>query len=329
MLARAHFGQLTIPAAQTAINLDEPRIAWMREHGTLHIPDVRENEDFPALGSTIGVRTYLGVPLIQKGQFIGTLNARRTEVCPFTPAQIKLLGTFADQAVIALENVRLFNELKESLEQQTATSEILGVIASSPTDIQPVLDAVAERAAKLCDATDAQIIQVEHDFVHPVSSYGSMPHRTLDEKQAISRAVVTTRAITDRRTIHVHDLAAETDREFPGSKEFQQRFGTRSILVTPLMREDIPIGAIMIRRTEVRPFSPKQIKLLETFSAQAVIVSRMSACSKRFSSATPNCAKRWSTRLPQLKCLLSSAVHRRTCSRCLMPLSRAQHGFAG
>ena len=96
------------------------------------------------------------VPLRQQGKLVGLLNARRTEVRPFTPAQIKLLETFADQAVIAIENVRLFQELKESLEQQTATSEILGVIASSPTDIQPVLDVVAKNAARLCDATDAQ-----------------------------------------------------------------------------------------------------------------------------------------------------------------------------
>ena len=100
---------------------------------------------------------YLAVPLRQQGELIGALIARRTEVRPFTPAQIKLLETFADQAVIAIENVRLFQELKESLEQQTATSEILGVIASSPTDIQPVLDVVAENAARLCDATDALI----------------------------------------------------------------------------------------------------------------------------------------------------------------------------
>ena len=106
-------------------------------------------------------RTYLSVPLRQQGELIGTLNARRIEVRPFTPAQIKLLETFADQAVIAIENVRLFQELKESLEQQTATSEILGVIASSPTDIQPVLNTVAANAARLCEATDAQIRLVE------------------------------------------------------------------------------------------------------------------------------------------------------------------------
>ena len=120
----------------------------MREHGTLHIPDVRAQNDFPMVGSAGGWRTYLAVPLRQQGELIGALIARRTEVRPFTPAQIKLLETFADQAVIAIENVRLFQELTEALEQQTATSEILGVIASSPTDIQPVLDTVAENAAR-------------------------------------------------------------------------------------------------------------------------------------------------------------------------------------
>ena len=136
----------------------------MREHGTLHIPDVRAQNDFPTMGAVSGSRTCLRVPLRQQGELIGTLGARRTEVRPFTPAQIKLLETFADQAVIAIENVRLFQELKESLEQQTATSEILGVIASSPTDIQPVLDAVAENAARLCEAADAQIRLVEDDI---------------------------------------------------------------------------------------------------------------------------------------------------------------------
>ena len=147
MVPRAHFGP--IPIGRVEISIDEPQFRWMREHGTLHIPDVRAQNDFPTLGSASGWRTFLAVPLRQQGELIGALNARRTEVRPFTPAQIKLLETFADQAVIAIENVRLFQELKESLEQQTATSEILGVIASSPTDIQPVLDAVAENAARV------------------------------------------------------------------------------------------------------------------------------------------------------------------------------------
>ena len=105
----------------------------------------------------------LAVPLRQQGEFIGSLNARRIEVRPFTPVQIKLLETFADQAVIAIENVRLFNELKESLEQQTATSEILGVIASSPTDVQPVLDAIVESAARVCGIDDVVLSRLRPD----------------------------------------------------------------------------------------------------------------------------------------------------------------------
>ena len=138
MVLRAHFGP--IPIGRVEISIDEPQFRWMREHGTLHIPDVRAQNDFPTVGSAGSWRTYLTAPLRQQGELIGALIARRTEVRPFTPAQIKLLETFADQAVIAIENVRLFQELKEALEQQTATSEILGVIASSPTDIQPVLE---------------------------------------------------------------------------------------------------------------------------------------------------------------------------------------------
>ena len=135
----------------------------MREHGTLHIPDVRAQNEFPGVGSGGDCAHFLVVPLRQQGELIGDLIARRTEVRPFTPAQIKLLETFADQAVIAIENVRLFKEFKESLEQQTATSEILGVIASSPTDIQPVLDTVAENAARVCEANNAVIFRVDGD----------------------------------------------------------------------------------------------------------------------------------------------------------------------
>jgi len=243
----------------------------MREHGALHIPDIRAQNDFPMMGSTGNYRTYLAAPLCQQGELIGRLIARRTEVHPFTPAQIKLMETFADQAVIAIENVRLFQELKESLEQQTATSEILGVIASSPTDIQPVLDAVAASAARLCDSVDAQIFRVEGDVLRIAASYGALPKTTPEETRPVNRGSVNGRAVVDRRTIHVHDLAAESETEWPEGVAFQRRFGHRTILATPLLREGTPIGAINIRRWEVRPFSDKQIKLLETFADQAVI----------------------------------------------------------
>ena len=138
MIPQAHFGPIPLSMIRTEISIDEPHFRWMREHGALHIPDTRAQNDFPMVGSGGNSRTFLAAPLLQQGKLIGGLFARRTEVRPFSPAQIALLETFADQAVIAIENVRLFQELTEALEQQTATSEILGVIASSPTDIQPV-----------------------------------------------------------------------------------------------------------------------------------------------------------------------------------------------
>jgi GAF domain-containing protein len=173
MVLRSHFGPL--PLGRLEINRDEAQHRWMAEYGTLHIPDIRAQNDFPTVGSGgVSFRTFLAAPLKLHGRLIGNLTARRIEVRPFTPAQIKLLETFADQAVIAIENVRLFRELKESLEQQTATSEILGVIASSPTDIQPVLDTVAANAARLCDASDAVVLRTQGAALQPVALHGSI-----------------------------------------------------------------------------------------------------------------------------------------------------------
>ena len=271
MISRAHIGPIPIPVGREEMSIDEPRFRWIREHGTLHIPDVRaQRNDFPTLGRVTGPRTFLLVPLRQHGHFIGLLNARRIDMRPFTPVQITLLETFASQAVIAIENVRLFQELKESLEQQTATSEILGVIASSPTDIQPVLDVVAENAARVCGATDAVMLRVDGNVLTRVAHYGPVPNMR-PEAPPISRGWVTGRAVVDRRTIHIHDLEAESESEFPEAREYALRSGHRTALATPLLRDGIPVGVIHIRRMEVRPFTDRQIKLLETFASQAVI----------------------------------------------------------
>ncbi len=269
LVSRAQFGP--VPAGTVEISVDAPAPRWVREHGTLHIPDVHEQNDVQTANLS-GSRTHLFVPLRQKGEFIGVLSARRIEVRPFTPAQIKLLETFADQAVIAIENVRLFQELKESLEQQTATSEILGVIASSPTDIQPVLNTVAENAARLCEANDAAIWRAERDKFWLAASHGSLPISRAEEVRPMTRRGPLGRAMIDRETIHIHDLSSpEAQAEFPAAQAISESVGVRTDLVTPLLREEIAIGAIHIRRTEVRPFSEKQIALLKTFAAQAVI----------------------------------------------------------
>ena len=209
------------------------------------------------------------IPLLREGIPIGVIGIRRSEVKPFTHKQIALLKTFADQAVIAIENVRLFQELTEALEQQTATSEILGVIASSPTDIQPVLDTIAKSAAQVCSADDAVIRLVQDDGLQLAAHYGSIcvevPIRPIDRNSAVGRAV------SDRAVIHIEDLLAVIEKEFPATVATSDGLGLRTLLAVPLMRENEPIGVIVIRRTVVQPFSAKQISLLETFAAQAVI----------------------------------------------------------
>jgi GAF domain-containing protein len=246
---------------------------------TIHVPDLQaEVDEYPesrALARSHGFRTLLDVPLLRSAEAIGVLSIRRTEVRPFTDTQIKLLETFADQAVIAIENVRLFNETKEALEQQTATAEILRVIASSPTDLQPVMDVVAESAARFCGATHASILRLEGESLRLVAEHGPLPGGTqaIGETIAASREGVAGRAVRDRRTIHIEDLLALPETEFPETLARLRGSSapTRTALATPLLREGVPIGVIYMRRIEVQPFTDKQIALLKTFADQAVI----------------------------------------------------------
>ena len=268
MVVRAHSGPIPVPTERAVINIDDPRFSWMREHGSLHIPDVSQQNDFPIVNVS-GSRTFLIVPLRQQGEVVGTLGARRTEVRPFTPAQIKLLETFANQAVIALENVRLFQELKESLEQQTATSEILGVIASSPTDIKPVLEAITARAALVCGAEDAVMRLVEGDVMRLAAHYGPVPDVAWERR--INRQSPSGRALVDRKIIHIEHADESIATEYPEVVGTQQRVGAKTILAVPLMREGIALGVVHFRRIEDRPFSEKQITLVKTFADQAVI----------------------------------------------------------
>ena len=267
MVWRAHFG--SIPKGRAEISIDEPQFRWMREHGTLHVPDIRTQNDFPSLGSAGNARTYLLVPLRQQGEVVGLLGARRIEVRPFTPAQIKLMETFADQAVIAIENARLFQELTEALEQQTATSEILGVIASSPTEIQPVMDTIAENAAKVCGANDAVIRRVEGNVLRTAAHYGPVPD--VAAERPINRRSPGGRAVVDRAVIHIPNMGSVVETEFPEVYETYLRTGIGIVLAVPLMREAVAIGSIHIRREGVQPFTDKQIALLKTFADQAVI----------------------------------------------------------
>src|SRR5262249_17544596 len=159
-------------------------------------------------------------------------------------------------------------ELAEASEREAATGDILRVIASSPNDLQPVLDVVAENAARLCDATDALILRRADDAVQVVAQYGPIPAPL---GHPLTRGIPGSRAILDGQTIHIYDMMAEIDCEFPEARELHRLASSRTVLVTPLLREGAAIGAILIRRQEVRPFSDKQIALLKTFADQAVI----------------------------------------------------------
>ncbi len=249
---------------------------------TVHVRDLSSTAGRSfreSVSRAVGVRTSLSTPLLLGATPVGVIAIRRLKVRPFTAKQIALLKTFADQAAIAIEKARLAQELDarnrdltEALEQQTATSEILRVISSSPTDLRPVLEAVAESASRLCGAPDVIILRVDGDALHRVASVGEFAKAfPLDQTIPISRGSVTGRAVVDRTTVHIHDLAAEREEEFPVGRELQRRFGHHTALATPLLREGVPLGIIAVLRTVIRPFSDKQIALLKTFADQAVI----------------------------------------------------------
>src|SRR5262249_39920807 len=223
-----------------------------------------------ALARRHGYRTLLASPLLRDDVAVGVIVIRRTEVRPFTDAQMKLLQTFADQAVIAIENVRLFNETKEALEQQTATSEVLRVIASSPTDVQPVFAAVLTSAARLCDALDGTMFRVDGDVLRLAAHEGPIASDPVGTPRSLASSTPSARAVLEGTTIHVADLQAEIGK-YPEGSAFARALNFRTVLSVPLLRADGAIGAITIRRVEVRPFTNRQVELLKTFADQAVI----------------------------------------------------------
>ena len=181
------------------------------------------------------------------------------------------METFARQAAIAIDNVRLFNQTKEALDQQTAISEVLRVISDSPTDAQPVLDAVTERAARLCGATSASMYLTDGNTLRHVASQGPGAEPISHvETLPINRESLSGRALLEHKTIQVRDMM-EQNAEYPLSFELAQRLGNRSVVVMPLYREGQAVGTILLRRTEVRPFTERELGLLQTFGDQAAI----------------------------------------------------------
>jgi GAF domain-containing protein len=249
---------------------------------TIHVHDLeREPEaEFPitqAAQKRLGVRTrtVLGMPLLREGLPIGAIAIRRMEVRPFSEKQIALLKTFADQAVIAIENVRLFKELQqrnhdltEALDQQTATSEVLRVIASSLTDLQPVLDTLLANAVKLSGAKQGHIREFDGDFLRVVAHYNESPERIahLDANPLpLNPNIPGAQAFLDRKPIHVLDMQLlTTEAEFIA--RMTARIGVRTLLAVPLLREGTSIGTLTIWRDFVEAFTDRQIELVKTFA---------------------------------------------------------------
>jgi len=251
------------------------------ERRIVHIPDVLADPEFEMVEAQklSGFRTLLCVPMLRQDLLLGVIAMGRTEVQPFTDRQIELVTTFADQAVIAIENVRLLQELQdrnreltEALDQQTATSEILRVISGSPTDVRPVFDMIAKSAVQLCNGQYGAVYQFDGELIHFVTHYNYPPEGVETLRQVFPLPPgpfgVTGRSILNRAVVQIPDVSA--DPEYTGG-HIAQVLNYRSIVGVPMLREGQPIGVIVVPRAEAGFFPPKHIELLKTFADQAVI----------------------------------------------------------
>jgi class 3 adenylate cyclase/putative methionine-R-sulfoxide reductase with GAF domain len=243
------------------------------EKRTVTIVDVLSDPDYDAGAGLFNVRSIIGVPLTRGSEIVGVLILRRDEPKPFTPEEINLLETFADQASIAIENVRLFDETKDQLERETATSEILRVTAQSTFEVQPVLDAVIANATRLAGAENGFVYQVDGEVLRMTAAVGEKAElmrewQRTNPIRASDRGTSTGRSFAEGQTVHIPDVFADPEYKY---WEAQKLGNFRTLLTVPLVRQGTTIGVIAMWRTEMKPFSDKEINLVRTFADQAAI----------------------------------------------------------
>jgi GAF domain-containing protein len=299
------------------------------ERRTIHVCDVLQERayELPELIKQQGYRTVLAVPMLRERSLRGVITILKTELEPFTDKQIELLTTFADQAVIAIENVRLFDEvqartrdLSETLEQQTATANVLEVIGRSAFNLQPVFETVAESTVRLCGADKAIILRYDGELLRIVVGYNTSAElKEFMEKNPIrpGRGSSSGRAALERRTIHIHDVQADPEYTY-GSKYIDP---IRTLLTVPMLKGDDLLGVMIIYRLEVKPFTDKQVELVETFADQAAIAIENVRLFEEVQARTGDLAR--SARSPR------RSTRRSSCRPCSTPSSPIPSGFPG